>query len=180
MLNEMYLIRHGLADRDPAIPYESEPGPSLNARGRYEVRAAATFLAGRGIRHLYVSPFLRTQQTAEQIGEQLGLPVSTRSLLAEAPRSEAAADVRARIQAFLAALATESLPTIGIVSHGTPLLMLRGELTGEPVDLRPSQDGQPPLPTAGIWRAWRDGDGWRVDLAFAPSESDWRRFNEVL
>src|SRR5207237_487422 len=163
-------IRHGAADRDPAVPYESPPGPGLSERGRYEVREAAIFLAGRGVRHLYVSPFRRAHQTAEQIGEQLGLPVTVRGLLTEARRAESA-----RCRAFLDSLVAESLSTVGLVSHGTPLLMLRAELCGETVDIRPPIAGQSPLPqpqpTAGIWRVWRDGAGWRAELVFAPSEA---------
>ncbi len=180
MLSEIYLIRHGAADRDPAVPYEVAPGPGLSDRGRFEVRQTATFLAGRGIRHLYVSPFRRTYQTAEQIGEQLGLPVSIRSLIAESPRDESAETLRGRVQAFLESFASDPLSTVGVVSHGSPLLMLRGELCREAVDLRRSQDGQPPLPTAGVWRVWRDGEAWRADLAFVPDERSWRDHSVIL
>jgi broad specificity phosphatase PhoE len=180
MLTEIYLIRHGWADRDPAVPYETPPGPGLAERGRHEARQAANFLSGRGIRRLYVSPFRRTHETAEHIGEQLGLLLRVHELLMEARNDESIEILRARAQDFLQAVEESGIETIGVVSHGTPLLMLRGALRGEQVNIERSRNGQPPLATAGIWRAWRDGATWQVDLAFEPDERMWQTQTIVL
>jgi len=177
MLTDLYLIRHGDATRDKDVPYDVAPGPGLSVQGRDEARQAATFLSGRGVRHLFVSPFRRTLQTAEQIGEQLGLGVSVRSLLTEAPHTESAAAIRARIQEFLQTLADVPYSTVGVVSHGSPLLLFQSELRGEAVDLR-----RPPdhllLPTAGMWHAQRQGDGWQVARVFVP-DAGWRKATVV-
>src|SRR5689334_16614527 len=98
MLTEIYLIRHGWADRDPAVPYEPPPGPGLSERGRDEARQTANFLSGRGIRRLYVSPFRRTHETAEYIGEQLGLLLRIQELLMEARNDESVETLRTRAQ----------------------------------------------------------------------------------
>jgi broad specificity phosphatase PhoE len=178
MVREIYLVRHGAADRTG--DYETAPGPGLNERGRFEAYQAACFLSGRGVERLYVSPFRRTRETAEQIGEQLGLLLSLREGLAEARRDESADSVRERVRAFLQTLEDAPLPVVAVVSHGTPLLVLRAELCGEAVDLRRTPSGEAPLPSAGIWRAWHDGDRWQVETAFAPAERDWQTRQVVL
>jgi broad specificity phosphatase PhoE len=178
MVREIYLVRHGAADRTG--DYETAPGPGLNERGRFEAYQAACFLSGRGVERLYVSPFRRTRETAEQIGEQLGLLLSLREGLAEARRDESVDSVRERVRGFLQSLAESPLPVVAVVSHGTPLLMLRAELCGEPVEIRRTPSGEAPLPSAGIWRAWHDGDRWQVETAFAPAERDWQTRQVVL
>src|SRR3954453_16120127 len=151
MLTEIYLIRHGWADRDPAVPYESPPGPGLSERGRHEAQQAANFLSGRGIRRLYVSPFRRTHETAEEIGEQLGLLLRMNELLMEARMDESVESLRERAQTFVQALEESGVEPVAVVSHGTPLLVLRGVLRGEQVQIERSRNGQPPIATAGIW-----------------------------
>jgi broad specificity phosphatase PhoE len=178
MVREIYLVRHGAADRTG--DYETAPGPGLNERGRFEAYQAACFLSGRGVARLYVSPFRRARETAEQIGEQLGLLLSLREGLAEARRDESVDSVRERVLGFLHSLEEAPLPVVAVVSHGTPLLVLRAELRGEAVDLRATPGGEAPLPSAGIWRAWHDGDRWQVEAAFAPAAGDWQARQVVL
>jgi broad specificity phosphatase PhoE len=161
MVREIYLVRHGAADRTG--DYETAPGPGLNERGRFEAYQAACFLSGRGVARLYVSPFRRARETAEQIGEQLGLLLSLREGLAEARRDESVDSVRERVLGFLHSLEEAPLPVVAVVSHGTPLLVLRAELRGEAVDLRPPPAARPRCParasgapgttaTAGRWK----------------------------
>ena len=165
MLTEIYLVRHGAALLDTGLDYEAGAGPGLSARGLDEARQAAVFLAGRGVAQVFASPLRRARQTAEEIGSHLGLRITVQGLLAEPPRDEKVEDVRARVQAFLQAAEAGPHPVIALVSHGTPLLLLRGELRQEPVDLR----GSPPLPTAAIWHAQRRGPGWQISLVFTPT-----------
>jgi phosphohistidine phosphatase len=70
----VYLVRHGKASRDPAIPSDAER--PLTARGRSDAEAIAKLVASSGtqvhqIRH---SGLLRARQTAEIFGQHLNPP----------------------------------------------------------------------------------------------------------
>jgi phosphohistidine phosphatase len=70
----VYLVRHGKASKDPAIPSDAER--PLTARGRSDAEAIAKLMAASGvevhqIRH---SGLLRAQQTAEIFGQHLNPP----------------------------------------------------------------------------------------------------------
>jgi phosphohistidine phosphatase len=84
----VYLVRHGKASKDPAIPSDAER--PLTARGQSDVEAIAVLVASSGtqvhqIRH---SGLLRAQQTAEIFRRHLNPPggvVAVRGLLFDDP-----------------------------------------------------------------------------------------------
>jgi probable phosphoglycerate mutase len=89
------LVRHGETEMTVSRGYSgsSEPGPSLNARGREQAAAAAELV--RRVGHdlwgdipypteLIASPMVRTQETAGIIGERLGLAPRTDAAFQEA------------------------------------------------------------------------------------------------
>jgi probable phosphoglycerate mutase len=51
------------------------PGAELDDNGRQQARQIACLLATRGITAIQSSPQLRARQTAQQIAEQIGLPI---------------------------------------------------------------------------------------------------------
>jgi len=72
-----HLLRHG----EPTVFGRINgrlPGVGLSAKGRAEIAAVATRLAGEKIQALYASPLQRTQETAEILSARLGLPMSCR------------------------------------------------------------------------------------------------------
>ncbi|MFD0670154.1 histidine phosphatase family protein [Cohnella sp. GCM10027633] len=77
MVDSVWLIRHGmrLNFEDPgwaksaARPHDSP----LSETGLQQARETAMFLQDQGIRHMFVSPFYRTLQTASVIAETLDL-----------------------------------------------------------------------------------------------------------
>lgn len=72
----IHLIRHGQK--------ESKPGdPGLTELGISQAQQAGKYLSQFPITNIIASPYKRTQQTAEQIGEQLELTFTTHDALKE-------------------------------------------------------------------------------------------------
>jgi 2,3-bisphosphoglycerate-dependent phosphoglycerate mutase len=171
LLSEIYLIRHGDPARDPAIPYTTHPGPNLSDRGRNEARAAAAFLADKGLEQLFSSPFARTTQTAEIISEQLGLPIISTKLIQEHGPGESDAQVRERLREFFTGAQDSFFTRIGLVTHGSPVRASLLELSKDQIDLsKHNYAGGNPAPTCGIWQArWLDEHHIRFELVFKPT-----------
>ena len=81
------LARHGETDWNvrPARVMGSHDVP-LNARGREQARLLAEQLAGEGIAALYTSQLARARETAEIVGEALGLEPVVDDRFAESSR----------------------------------------------------------------------------------------------
>jgi broad specificity phosphatase PhoE len=171
VLTDLYLIRHGEPARDPAIPYNTPPGPDLALRGREEAAQAAAFLADKGLEQLFASPFARTAQTAEVIHEALNLPVTFTALVQEHGPAESFEKVRARIVELLAALDDGPHSRVALVSHGSPIRAALHELSRDKIDLsRHVYAGGNPAPTCGIWHVkFVDAHTRRFELVFKPS-----------
>ena len=61
----VYLVRHGDVENPRGVIYGQLPGFGLSEQGRAEARSAGTYLLGRDVGKVIVSPMLRTCQTAE-------------------------------------------------------------------------------------------------------------------
>jgi probable phosphoglycerate mutase len=78
----MILLRHGEPDWAPnGGPSVEDPG--LTAFGHRQAEAAAQHLADQKIDALYVSPYRRSQETAQPLAQATGLPIVTVEGLAE-------------------------------------------------------------------------------------------------
>lgn len=76
------LLRHGEPDWSPdGGPSVEDPG--LTALGRRQAEAAAAHLAAQRLDALYVSPYRRSQETAQPLARASGLPIVTVEGLAE-------------------------------------------------------------------------------------------------
>jgi len=73
--NNFYIMRHGEADHNVAGIMSSSPenSHSLTETGKAEVKAAAKELADAEIDCIYVSPLVRTKETAKLLASELGL-----------------------------------------------------------------------------------------------------------
>lgn len=73
--NRYFLMRHGESEGNAQGYYDSDGDETngLTERGRAQVEEAASELIGKGIDKIYVSPLLRTMQTAEILAEKLGI-----------------------------------------------------------------------------------------------------------
>lgn len=70
----LLLLRHGQTHGNTAGALDTAvPGLDLTPLGAAQARAAARVLAGEGIEGIYVSPLVRTQQTAAPVADVLGL-----------------------------------------------------------------------------------------------------------
>lgn len=81
---KLFFTRHGesQANIERIISNRDLPHP-LTDKGRAQAVALAEQVAGATIGAIYASPILRAQQTAQIIGERLGLPVQTSDALRE-------------------------------------------------------------------------------------------------
>lgn len=146
------------------------PGPPLSVRGRDESRRAGIFLVDMGLQHLFVSPFTRTIQTADEINSSLHIPSTITKLIQEVDPHESLAQVRVRTDEFLRYLLESSHTRVGVVTHGSPIGEMLQSLSKNQIDLSkhmydPSRN---PSPTAGIWHAHFDGCVWHCSLVFRP------------
>ena len=88
----MYFTRHGesvnnVADR--ALEPTPANGDSLSERGWAQARGLGERLRGEGIEAILASPYGRAQETAQAIGDVLGLPYETDEDLYEVRQSDA-------------------------------------------------------------------------------------------
>ena len=78
-----HLVRHGEHVMQGRLIAGRTPGFGLSPKGRAEAAAVAERLVGETITAVYASPLDRTRETAEIIGNRLGLSISLRGDLAE-------------------------------------------------------------------------------------------------
>jgi broad specificity phosphatase PhoE len=171
VLSDVFLVRHGEPHRNTGVPYRAPPGPELCAQGYDEARQAATFLADKQIEHLFVSPYTRAMQTAEELVTRLGLPLSTAPLIAEYRLDETEEQLRQRVAQFAAELAAVPYTCVAVVSHAAPIGELLLELTQQPRGWLPVDAQGHPLPTGGIWHVWRANETWEAALVFQPAQA---------
>jgi 2,3-bisphosphoglycerate-dependent phosphoglycerate mutase len=170
VLSDVFLVRHGEPNRTTGIPYRAPPGPGLCEQGRNEARQAAAFLADKQIEHVFVSPYTRAMQTAEELVAQLALPQSTAPLIAEYRLDETEEQLRARMAQFAAELVAAPYTRVAVVSHAAPIGELLLEMTQQPREWLPVNEVGHPLPTGGIWHVWRVGEAWEAALVFPPEQ----------
>jgi probable phosphoglycerate mutase len=89
---KVYFTRHGesvfnVADR--TMQAEPQDGDRLSERGWEQARGLGRRLQGEGIEAILASPFGRAQETAQAIGEVLGLTYATDDDLFEVRQSDA-------------------------------------------------------------------------------------------
>jgi 2,3-bisphosphoglycerate-dependent phosphoglycerate mutase len=71
----LLLVRHGETDWNAEGRLQGHTDTQLNDFGRRQARGLADALVGRGIDALYSSDLARARETAEIIGERIGVPV---------------------------------------------------------------------------------------------------------
>ncbi|HEX5774463.1 MAG TPA: class I tRNA ligase family protein [Candidatus Paceibacterota bacterium] len=75
--NRYYAMRHGEAESNMRNIVSCDPDAPLHLteRGKEQVRATARNLLPVGVTRIYVSPYVRTRETAELVATTLGLPL---------------------------------------------------------------------------------------------------------
>jgi broad specificity phosphatase PhoE len=71
----LLLVRHGETDWNAAGRLQGHTDRLLNDYGRQQAKDLAERLAGEGADAIYASDLARAKETAEIVGERLGLPV---------------------------------------------------------------------------------------------------------
>jgi broad specificity phosphatase PhoE/ribonuclease HI len=80
---KLLLLRHGETPLSIEKRFSGRGNPDLTDRGRAQASAAAGRLAGRGVDVVVTSPLARARQTADAVGEALGIPVAVEDGFAE-------------------------------------------------------------------------------------------------
>jgi uncharacterized phosphatase len=75
-MTELLLVRHGETDWNAEGKLQGHTDRPLNDYGRRQARALADRLAGENIDAVYASDLSRARETAEIVGEKLGLTVA--------------------------------------------------------------------------------------------------------
>jgi broad specificity phosphatase PhoE len=122
-------VRHGQSTWNVVERMQGhELSPPLTDLGREQAELAAEALADRGVARVLSSPAVRARQTAQIIGDRLGLEVVEEPLLLEKGLDEDKASVQDRIRRLLAL----DLPAGTVaVSHGDTIGYAVELLTGE-------------------------------------------------
>ena len=74
-MTELLLVRHGETDWNAEGRLQGHTDRPLNDYGRRQAKELAERLAGEGADAIYASDLARAKETAEILGERLGLPV---------------------------------------------------------------------------------------------------------
>jgi broad specificity phosphatase PhoE len=101
--NEVLLVRHGETDDNAAARIQGRRDTQLNERGREQSRALAQRLRGEGVRALYSSPLARARETAQIVGDALGLEPILDERLVEADTGDWTGWTVAEVNAVAAA-----------------------------------------------------------------------------
>ncbi len=81
---KIYFIRHGESEANVLKIISNRDLPhGLTEKGRQQAQALTRTLQGVGITAIYSSPIPRAQQTAQILGQRLGLPVQSSAALRE-------------------------------------------------------------------------------------------------
>ncbi len=148
-------VRHGQSTWNVMDRMQGhELSPPLTDLGREQAGHAADALVGRGVVRLLSSPATRARQTAEIIGERLGLEVEIEPLLLEKGLEEDFPSVLVRVQQIV----DRDLPEHTVaVSHGDTIGLAVGLLSGS----------RPELPANGSI-TWVDPVDHTVDVILPP------------
>ena len=129
---QVFIMRHG----DAALDAASDSVRPLTTNGCDESRLMANWLKGQKveIERVLVSPFLRAEQTLEEVGDCLNLPSSAEVLPELTPCGDVGlvsaylqALTNEGVSAYLQALTNEGVASVLVISH----LPLVGYLVAE-------------------------------------------------
>jgi 2,3-bisphosphoglycerate-dependent phosphoglycerate mutase len=82
-VTELLIARHGETDWNRERRWQGHSDPPLNDLGRAQARELAAALADEGLEAIYASDLRRATETAEIVGGELGLPVTSDPALRE-------------------------------------------------------------------------------------------------
>lgn len=158
----LVLLRHGESEKNVLDMVNSDPSIDLplTGKGRLQARAAAELLGDERIERILASPIPRAMETAQIVGERMGIPVEVDFRLREPSNGifegksgaeyharvsdrvrqtpeggESAQAILARMLAVLEDLQHKGTGSALLVSHGDPLCLLTQHLRGRQLRL---------------------------------------------
>lgn len=125
-ITTVFLVRHA---EKAEIPNDNNP--PLNETGKWRAQVLAHTLAKAGIKAIYTSQFLRTQQTAEPLATQLGITPTVMKLNPSQtnPREIASDSILAIVRDIQQRHAGEAVLVVGHTNSVPPVIrMLRSDV----------------------------------------------------
>lgn len=154
----VFFVRHGYSEKNRLDILNGDPNRvyPLTPEGEEQAREVGSRLAGEPIDRVFTSEFTRAIQTARIINEPHGAPTAIDPRLNETwdgvfegktlaeynayvqgdriarvpPGAETIGHIRQRMRAFLDDLSRQDCRAALVVSHGTPIKIVRGILEG--------------------------------------------------
>lgn len=123
-LRRLLLVRHGLPDYSLRKAGDEPPGPVLSGIGVDQVRQVIPVVRRFSPGRLYSSPLARARQSAELVGNALGLDVRVDSDLKEWHRTEGLYQINERSARWLRRWLERDEPCAAVFGHASPLLSI--------------------------------------------------------
>jgi broad specificity phosphatase PhoE len=176
MQTTIFLARHATPDwTRRELSYHLPPGPPLTPQGEQEAEALGHFMKQVGVARIYSSPLDRCLHTAQIAAAAASARLDTVHSLTEWQPGETYESITRRLwPAFETARRASRVGELSaLVTHGGPVAALLLQLGMDQNALAANRvyDNNNPLPPAGVWQVWQDGDHnhWHTQLVFKPS-----------
>jgi broad specificity phosphatase PhoE len=175
MQTTIFLARHATPDwTRRELSYHLPPGPPLTSKGEQEAESLGIYMREAGVAIIYSSPLDRCLHTAQIAASAAGAQLVTVHSLTEWQPGETYESITRRLwPAFEnARRSSRSGQPAALVTHGGPIAALLLQLGMDQNTLVSHRiyDNNNPLPPAGVWQVWQDGDrkDWQTELVFTP------------
>jgi broad specificity phosphatase PhoE len=161
----VHLVRHGEVDNPEHIMYGRLPGFHLSAAGRRMAERTAKSLLDRDVTYLVSSPLERARETAQPLGEALGLEVHIDERLIEADNSFQGEQVGQGSRPWLKPTCWPRLRNPMRPSWGEPYLVIAARMWAAAAAARDAADGHEAVCVSHqlpIWTLRRYIEGGRL------------------
>jgi len=149
-LTRLLLIRHGKTEANWQGEYRLPPGPPLSSEGRIQIIALKNKLIKFLADKIYVSPYKRTEETAELLTNEFS-KIIVDERLDEKTYDESFEKVKTRVSKWLKEHIKYDGSTIWAVSHGFPINAVILLVSPSDFEGKSTEDEHSHVPKGGVW-----------------------------
>ncbi len=163
-LTRLLLIRHGKTEENWQGEYRLPPGPPLSLEGRTQIIALKNKLMKFPADKIYVSPYKRTEETAELLTNKFS-KIIVDERLDEKTYDKSFEKVKKRVSKWLKEHIKYDRSTIWAVSHGFPINAIILLVSPSDFEGKSTEDEHSHVPRGGVWiMEWEDKTLTRSEL----------------